>query len=159
MLSVMSAAFSALSSTEPRNSPTMKNYGTLDNSYKAAGEEAGIRKLVDEFYHQMDTLKEGQQIRGMHTEDLSTIKDKLALFLMGWLGGPRAYGPKYGKMSIPGSHQHLIIGEEERDAWLFCMNEALKHQDYSDDFKQYLIEQLARPAERIRQVSQMTHPR
>jgi hemoglobin len=135
----------------------MNNYGTLDTSYKAAGEQAGIKKLVDEFYHQMETLKQGQHIRAMHKEDLDTIKDKLSLFLMGWLGGPKEYGPKYGGISIPMVHKHLIIGEEERDAWLFCMNEALIHQDYEDDFKQYLIEQLARPAERIRQVSQMDH--
>jgi hemoglobin len=55
------------------------------------------------------------------------------------------------------AHQHLVIGEEERDAWLFCMTEALKHQDYDDAFKKYLIEQLAFPADRIRQVSQMAH--
>jgi hemoglobin len=135
----------------------MQHYGTLDSSYKAAGEEAGIRKLVDEFYQQMETLKQGQHIRAMHKEDLDVIKDKLSLFLMGWLGGPRKYSEKYGRISIPMAHQHLIIGEEERDTWLFCMNEALKHQNYSDDFKQYLINQLAIPAERIRQVSHMAH--
>jgi len=135
----------------------MKNYGTLDTSYKAAGEEAGVRKLVDEFYHQMETLKQGRHIRAMHKGDLAVIKDKLSLFLMGWLGGPRRYADKYGAISIPMVHQHLLIGEEERDAWVFCMNEALKYQDYSDSFKQYLIEQLAVPAERIRQVSQMAH--
>ncbi|MEE9327922.1 MAG: group II truncated hemoglobin [Cocleimonas sp.] len=135
----------------------MHNYGTLDSSYKAAGEEAGVRKLVDEFYHQMETQQRGKHIRAMHKEDLHTIKDKLSLFLMGWLGGPRKYGEKYGGISIPMVHQHLVIGEEERDAWLFCMGEALKQQDYDADFKQYLIEQLAFPAERIRQVSQMAH--
>lgn len=135
----------------------MQKYGTLDSSYKAAGEEAGIRKLVDEFYHQMETQKRGQHIRAMHKDDLDIIKDKLSLFLMAWLGGPRKYAEKYGGISIPMVHQHLIIGEEQRDAWLFCMNEALKHQDYDTDFKQYLIEQLAFPAERIRQVSQMAH--
>ena len=93
----------------------------------------------------------------MHKEDLHIIKDKLSLFLMGWLGGPRKYSEKYGGISIPMVHQHLVIGEEERDAWLFCMNEALKQQDYDADFKQYLIEHLAFPAERIRQVSQMAH--
>jgi len=135
----------------------MQNYGTLDSSYKAAGEEAGVRKLVDDFYQQMETQKRGQHIRAMHKEDLHIIKDKLSLFLIGWLGGPRNYGEKYGSISIPMVHQHLIIGEEERDAWLFCMGEALKHQDYDDEFKLYLIEQLAFPAERIRQVSQMAH--
>jgi hemoglobin len=135
----------------------MQNYGTLDSSYKAAGAEEGVRKLVDEFYHQMETQKKGQHIRAMHKEDLHIIKDKLSLFLIGWLGGPRIYGEKYGSISIPMAHQHLVIGEEERDAWLFCMNEALKHQDYDEEFKQYLIEQQAFPAERIRQVSQMAH--
>ncbi len=35
----------------------MHNYGTLDSSYKAASEEVGVRKLADEFYHQMETNK------------------------------------------------------------------------------------------------------
>ncbi len=135
----------------------MQNYGTLDSSYKAAGEETGVRKLVDEFYQQMETLEQGQHIRAMHKDDLNVIKDKLSLFLMSWLGGPSKCGEKYGGISIPMVHQHLVIGEEERDAWLFCMSEALKNQDYDDNFKQYLIEQLAFPAERIRQVSQMAH--
>ena len=33
----------------------MQNYGTLDSSYKAAGEETGVRKLVDEFYLQISS--------------------------------------------------------------------------------------------------------
>ena len=135
----------------------MQNYGTLDSSYKAAGEEVGVRQLVDEFYLQMETLEKGLHIRAMHKDDLNIIKDKLSLFLMGWLGGPKRYGEKYGGISIPMAHQHLVIGEEERDAWLFCMSEALKNQDYDNNFKQYLIEQLAFPAKRIRQISQMAH--
>jgi len=135
----------------------MQNYGTLDASFKAAGEESDVRKLVDEFYHQMETQERGQHIRAMHKEDLVIIKDKLSLFLIGWLGGPKNYGEKYGGISIPMVHQHLVIGEKERDAWLFCMTEALKKQDYTSEFKKYLIEQLAFPAERIRQVSQMAH--
>ena len=135
----------------------MQNYGTLDASYIAAGKEQGIRKLVDEFYHQMETQKQGQHIRQMHTDELHVIKDKLSVFLIGWLGGPRHYAEKYGQMSIPMVHKHLVIGEAERDAWLYCMNEALKHQDYDKEFKKYLIFELSRPAEAIRRVSQMTH--
>jgi len=135
----------------------MKNYGILDASYKAAGEEAGVRRLVDEFYQQMETLTEGHNIRAMHKEELSVIKDKLSLFLMAWLGGPKKYAEKYGSISIPMAHQHLTIGETEKEAWLLCMQEALKYQDYSEDFKGYLIEQLAIPAERIRQISQRMH--
>ena len=135
----------------------MQNYGVMDASFKAAGEEVGIRKLVDAFYHEMETLSEGQHIRAMHKDNLVIIKDKLSLFLMGWLGGPRKYAAKYGGISIPRVHQHLVIGEQERDAWLFCMKQALKYQDYTEDFKVYLIKQLGVPAQRIMQVSQMAH--
>ncbi len=135
----------------------MHNYGTLDSSYKVAGGEAGVRRLVNEFYHQMESQKRGQHIRAMHKDNLDIVKDKLSLFLMAWLGGPRNYAEKYGGISIPMVHQHLVIGEEERDTWLFCMEEALKHQDYDTTFKKYLIEQLALPAEKIMQVSQMAH--
>jgi len=135
----------------------MQKYGVKDASYLAAGQEQGIRQLVDEFYHQMETQKRGHHIRSMHKDDLDVIKDKLSVFLMGWLGGPRNYAKKYGQMSIPAVHKHLVIGEEERDAWLFCMNQALKQQDYTDEFKAYLIHELSRPAEAIRRVSQMEH--
>ena len=135
----------------------MKKYGVMDASYQAAGKEKGIRKLVDEFYYQMETLTQGQHIRSMHTDDLVVIKDKLSIFLMGWLGGPRNYAIKFGQISIPMVHKHLHITEVERDAWLFCMQEALKSQDYDKEFKDYLIVELSKPAEAIRRVSQMTH--
>jgi hemoglobin len=133
----------------------MKKYGVLDASFQAAGGEDGIRKLVDEFYQQMETQNRGKEIRAMHKSDLVTIKDKLSLFLMAWLGGPKLYAEKYGGISIPMVHRHLDVKEEQRDAWLFCMQKALEFQDYEEDFKSYLLEQLAVPAERIRQVSQM----
>ena len=134
----------------------MAEYGVLDASFQAAGGETGIRKLVDAFYHQMETLPEAQHIRSMHKTDLVMIKDKLAVFLIGWLGGPRDYGRKYGPISIPMFHRYLDIKEEERNAWLLCMQEALKDQAYAEDFKLYLLQQLSIPAERIRQVSQMS---
>ena len=55
----------------------MQNYGTLDASYIAAGKEQGIRKLVDDFYHQMETQTRGHHIREMHTDDLPTYRAML----------------------------------------------------------------------------------
>ncbi len=133
----------------------MKKYGVLDASFQAAGGEDGIRKLVNEFYQQMETQKRGKEIRAMHKSELVMIKDKLSLFLMAWLGGPRKYADKYGGISIPMVHRHLDIKDEQKNAWLFCMQKALDYQDYEEEFKTYLLEQLGVPAERIRQVSQM----
>lgn len=134
----------------------MPEYGVLDASFRAAGGEQGIRKLVDEFYHQMQTQSRFKHIWSMHSEDIELTKDKLSLFLMAWLGGPKLYGPKYGGVSIPMIHKEMVVNEREKNDWLGCMHEALKYQDYDQDFKEYLLLQLSRPAERIRQVSRNT---
>ena len=86
----------------------------------------------------------------MHPADLTESSEKLARFLSGWLGGPKLYREKYGPIRIPAAHAHLEIGPAERDAWLACMETALKSQPYKDDFKIYLMQQLYVPAERSR---------
>ena len=125
-------------------------YGVQDNSYKMAGEIAGITKLVDEFYKIMATLPESKKIREMHPKDLSESRKKLSYFLSGWLGGPKLYLDHYGPINIPSAHKHLAVGVEESEAWLLCMQKAIDLQAYEDTFKTYLIEQLRVPAERIR---------
>ncbi|MEN9728835.1 MAG: hypothetical protein RL434_3201 [Pseudomonadota bacterium] len=130
--------------TEPRV------YGVGDASYRAAGGEEGLRKLVDRFYELMDTREDARVIRAMHDPDLTVSRDKLTRFLCGWLNGPKRYQEKYGAISIPGSHAHLAIGGAERDAWLSCMREALADQPWAQDFKDYLLQALSRPAERVR---------
>jgi len=132
-------------------------YGTGDASFRAAGGEPGIRRLVEAFYRFMDALPEARTIREMHPDDLETSIDKLARFLCGWLGGPKRYQEKYGSISIPGVHRHLPVAAGERDAWLVCMQHAIAEQPYAADFKRYLLEQLAVPAERIRQVCVEEH--
>ena len=54
--------------------PENKQYGVEDASYKAAGELAGITKLVNSFYDLMETLPEATVIRGMHQKDLTQAR-------------------------------------------------------------------------------------
>lgn len=127
-----------------------RQYGDGDTSFQTAGGQEGIRKLVDAFYDAMEKEPKAANIHSMHGPDLSEVRDKLSLFLCGWLGGPKLYREKYGAISIPGAHAHLDIGIEERDAWLHCMSVALADQDYPQDFKDYLMRELFRPADRSR---------
>ena len=127
-------------------------YGDGDATFRACGGVEGIRRLVEAFYVQMDTLPEAKRIRALHPPDLEVTIDKLARFLAGWTGGPRLFSEKYGPIKIPMAHQHLPVGVAERDAWLLCMERALADQPYPDDLKLYLLEQLFVPAERIRVV-------
>ncbi len=128
------------------------SFGMEDASFRAAGGVEGIERLVDDFYRIMDERADAAIIRHMHPKDLTVSRDKLARFLCGWLGGPKRYAEKYGPIRIPPAHAHLVIGADERDAWLRCMQEAIALQDFDADFREYLLTQLRVPAERIVQV-------
>jgi len=134
-------------------------YGQADQSYQAAGGLTGITQLVDDFYANMDSFPEAWEIRQMHGADLADSKQKLSYFLSGWLGGPKLYAEHYGGISIPGFHQALKIDAPERDAWLYCMQEAIAQQPFAAEFKAYLLTQLRVPAERVFQASVLNRQR
>lgn len=116
-----------------------------------------MRQLVNAFYDRMVRDTRFATIYAMHPEDLEVSRDKLARFLCGWLGGPKLYNEKYGRISIPRFHQHLAIATAERDQWLTCMAETVEEQPFEPAFKRYLMEQLFVPAEAVRRtVSERT---
>jgi hemoglobin len=125
-------------------------YGTGDTSFQAAGGVEGIRQLVDTFFGRMGSDPRFATIYALHPEDKEISRDKLHLFLCGWLGGPKLYNEKYGAIGIPRVHAHLAIATEERDQWLTCMSESVAEQPFAADFKTYLMEQLYVPAEAVR---------
>jgi hemoglobin len=143
--------------TRPMTGHENHNYGVGDTSFRAAGGEAGIRRLVDTFFDRMGSDPRFATIYAMHPEDKDVSRDKLARFLCGWLGGPKLYHEKYGGISIPRIHEHLAIATPERDQWLTCMAESAADQPFDPAFKKYLLEQLFVPAEAVRRrVSQLS---
>ncbi|MEM7540048.1 MAG: group II truncated hemoglobin [Pseudomonadota bacterium] len=129
-------------------------FGVGDASFKAAGGERGIRALVDTFYDLMEADPRFRTIWEMHPPDRTMSRDKLAVFLCGWLGGPRNYQAKYGSLNIPRAHQHLTVGLPERDQWLSCMAQAIDECIDDKAFRTYLVEQLSVPANAIVKRSQ-----
>ena len=132
------------------NSNANKPYGRGDASFLAAGGEAGLRRLVDDFFERMGSDARFTTIHALHPEDRAVSRDKLARFLCGWLGGPKLYNEKYGAIGIPRVHAHLAIATAERDQWLTCMAESVAGQPFAPAFKTYLMEQLYVPAEAVR---------
>ena len=134
-----------------------KEPGSENTTYHAVGGHGGVVQLVDDFYDAMEKLPKAQKIRAMHKPGLTESRDKLVYFLSGWMGGPRIYGEKYGDINIPMAHQHIRIDADDRDAWLLCMKDALSKQNYPESLQTYLLDNLAFPANKIHQVSQMKH--
>ncbi|NDB03995.1 MAG: hemoglobin-like protein, partial [Flavobacteriaceae bacterium] len=50
-----------------------------------------IREIVEAFYDVMDSDEKAKTIRLMHPEDLTSSREKLFMFLVGWTGGPQLY--------------------------------------------------------------------
>jgi hemoglobin len=128
----------------------MAEFGVEDGSYLAAGGHEGVTSLVDTFYRVMDTLAEAEVIRAMHPDDLTPSREKLTVFLAGWLGGPRNYATRFGPIRIPAAHKHLAIDEAARAAWMRCMEIAVGEQkNWSPEFSAYFLEAIAHPARMV----------
>lgn len=129
------------------------SYGSGDTSYQAAGGRPGIYEVVHRFYEYMERLPEAEAVRAMHAVDLTDVREKLAVFLIAWLGGPNEYRERFGPISIPGFHAQFAIDETARDAWLLCMSRAVDEQPWAETFKLYFMQAVSVPAERVRVAS------
>lgn len=118
--------------------------------YDALGGEAGLRRLVDRFYDYMDSAKQATDVRQMHASSLRVSREKLFLFLSGWLGGPDLYVQKYGHPRLRRRHLPFAIGKKERDQWMYCMRKALDDTPIDEAMKQRLEHAFAATADHMR---------
>ena len=124
----------------------MDNYQT---PYQILGEQ-GIRDLTSAFYDIMDTLPEAAEVRAMHAKDLGPMKEKLADYLTGWMGGPPLYADKHGTVCMTEPHEPYHIGPRERDQWLLCMDKALEQTGASEELVEMLKVPMYRVADAVR---------
>lgn len=103
------------------------------------GGDAAVRRLVDRFYDLMDSVPEYHGIRKLHPRDLAGSRDKLYMFLSGWLGGPALYVEKFGHPMLRARHLPFSIGIEERDAWLACMLQAMEDSGVEENLRENLL--------------------
>lgn len=118
--------------------------------YDLLGGETGVRQLVDRFYDLIDTLPEAWDLRKLHAQDLQSSRDKLFMFLSGWLGGPPLYENTYGHPRLRARHLPFPIGSKVRDQWLMCMNQAIDEQVTDVLLSRALKMSFARTADHMR---------
>lgn len=118
--------------------------------YDLLGGEAAVRKLVDRFYDLMDEVPEYYVVRKLHPADLAGSRDKLFMFLSGWLGGPQLYVQKHGHPMLRARHLPFPIGTAERDGWLACMTQAMEDCGVDDTMRRWLLQSLSGTADWMR---------
>mgnify|MGYP000346550516 FL=1 len=97
----------------------------FDTPFEWIGGEARVRALTERFYDLMDLEPGYTELRAAHGPDLAQARERLFMFLCGWLGGPSYYTDQFGHPRLRMRHMPFSIGILERDQWLACMDQAM----------------------------------
>ena len=116
------------------------------------GGEACVRELVERFYDAMETHE--PELAALHQRENGRVsratRDRFALFLIGWLGGPEHYTERYGHPRLRLRHAHVPVNTSTRDAWLRSMQRALDAQELEPDTRDFLRARFAEVADFLR---------
>ncbi len=122
----------------------------MQTHYERIGGEEDVRRLVDRFYDLMDSRQEAAGIRDLHAKSLKGSREKLFLFLSGWLGGPQLYVEKFGHPRLRQRHVPFAIGESERDQWMACMLQAMQDIGVEEGLRRELTAAFRKTADFMR---------
>jgi hemoglobin len=98
----------------------------------------------------MDEVPEYYVVRKLHPADLSGSREKLFMFLSGWLGGPQLYVEKHGHPMLRARHLPFSIGTAERDGWMACMKQAMEETGVDEGMRTWLLQSLFGTADWMR---------
>ena len=118
--------------------------------YEMLGGDARVRELVERFYDLMDFEPKYRELRAVHGSTLESAREKLYMFLSGWLGGPSLYIDRFGHPMLRARHLPFAIGEVERDQWMACMVQAMEEVDIPQELREALEQALWKTADWMR---------
>ncbi len=114
------------------------------------GGESQVHALVDRFYDLMDLEPEYAALRAAHGTELVNAREKLKMFLTGWMGGPQRYTEQFGHPRLRMRHMPFSIGIAERDQWVACMDQAMQETAIDDALRTRLKESFMQTADWMR---------
>ena len=114
------------------------------------GGDVKVRELVERFYDLMDFEAKYARLRAAHGSTLESAREKLYMFLSGWLGGPSLYTDRYGHPMLRARHLPFSIGTVERDQWMACMVQAMEETHVPPELRKPLEEALFKTADWMR---------
>ena len=114
------------------------------------GGESQVHALVDRFYDLMDLEPGYAALRAAHGTELANAREKLTMFLTGWMGGPQRYTEQFGHPRLRMRHMPFSIGIAERDQWVACMDQAMQETAVDDTLRTRLKESFMQTADWMR---------
>jgi hemoglobin len=114
------------------------------------GGESQVHALVDRFYDLMDLEPGYAALRAAHGTELANAREKLKMFLTGWMGGPQRYTEQFGHPRLRMRHMPFSIGIAERDQWVACMDQAMQETAIDGALRTRLKESFMQTADWMR---------
>ena len=125
--------------------------------FELLGGAETVRKLVEVFYDAM--RRDEPALADLHICEANgrvsqRSRDRFALFLIGWLGGPQDYVAQNGHPRLRMRHAHVKVDAAMRDAWLRCMQTALDAVGATGEVRTFLDARFADVADFMRNVEE-----
>lgn len=124
-----------------------------DTPFLRIGGEEGAKALARRFYDHMDAHE--PELARLHETDgegrvSAGARERFALFLVEWLGGPRVYSAAHGHPRLRMRHGRVPVDIAMRDAWVRCMRAAMADPSVQDELRGFLAARFAEVADFLR---------
>jgi hemoglobin len=124
-----------------------------DTPYLRLGGSDAVKALVEAFYDAME-LHEPALAKLHKVDEAGRVtrgsRDRFALFLIGWLGGPQDYLNTHGHPRLRMRHNTVPVGVAMRDAWTRTMGRALDERKVDGPVRHFLDTRFAEVADFLR---------
>ena len=114
-----------------------------------------MRTLVERFYDHMSDHEPALARLHRCTPEGRVerySRDRFALFLIGWLGGPQDYIALHGHPRLRMRHARVAVDAAMRDAWLRSMTAAMDAEQIAGPVRGFLDGRFAEVADAMRNV-------
>lgn len=126
-----------------------------ETPYTLLGGKEKVLALAERFY---DIMSEREPaLARLHECDADGNvargpRDRFAMFLVGWLGGPQDYIAQHGHPRLRMRHGRVAVDVAMRDAWMRAMTAAMDDFAITGPVRRFLDERFAQVADFMRNV-------
>lgn len=128
----------------------------VETPFALMGGADRVRALVEKFYEHMSDHEPALTRLHRCTPDGRVdrgTRDRFALFLIGWLGGPQEYMAIHGHPRLGMRHARVPIDTAMRDAWMRAMTAAMDAEQITGRLRAFLDARFAEVASFLRNVA------
>jgi hemoglobin len=124
-----------------------------ETPFALLGGRAAVERLAARFYEVME--RDEPALAAVHRQDAgggieAGVKQRFALFLVGWLGGPQEYMAQHGHPRLRMRHGRVPVNVAMRDAWVRCMKRAMDDCNVSGPVRVFLDQRFTEVADFLR---------